>query len=420
MAAQSREVVCSRALVWTRVCKRNKAHVNLRGFTQLSNPTTSRGSSSQSRIYSNRIVLRQCIGGSFGPFKASTFHSSATSLQKDFYELLGVSRDSSQDEIKRAYYQLAKKYHPDRNKDDKKAATKFKEIGEAYEVLGNEQKRRQYDQLGRTGFGAQGGAGGPFGSDSSYEYRSSSYEYRGNMNPDDLFNELFRGSGFNVFSDFFGGGFSSATSQVVLRLSFLEAVRGCDKQINVQRVVGNRVTSESMAVSIPAGVDEGQTLKLSSQKGTVFVRIAVEVSDMFVRDGINVHSTAKISLSQAVLGGTVRTPGLYGPLDVKIPAGTASHHRLRLSNRGIQRLDGPGKGDHIVEIKINVPRRITQQQRDLLTSYAQTESNRNGTVNGLDGEAAQEEEPGFFDRLRNKFSNYCDDDDDKKSSTGMT
>jgi DnaJ-class molecular chaperone len=206
---------------------------------------------------------------------------------------------------------LAKEYHPDKNKDNKEAVAKFKEIGEAYEVLGNEQTRKQYDQLGRTGFGAQGGAGGPFGS-------GSSYEFRGNMNAEEIFNEFFRGSGFNMFSDFFGGGFSSSTPQVVLRLSFLEAVRGCDREVNIQRVVGNRMATERMTVSVPAGVDDGQTLKLSSGRQTVFVRIAVESDSTFERDGADVYSTARISFTQAVLGGTIRIPGLYGALDLKV------------------------------------------------------------------------------------------------------
>ncbi|RXG61862.1 Protein tumorous imaginal discs, mitochondrial [Armadillidium vulgare] len=370
---------------------------------------------------------------------SSWLHSSA-SKKKDYYQILGVSKNSSAKEIKKAYYNLAKKYHPDVNKNDPSAQAKFQEASEAYEVLSDDEKRRQYDTFGHTSeqIRREGGAGeSPFGS----------WSYQTNIDPEELFRKIFGDfKGFNMGEPDFADtryGFGAA-QEVHVNLTFSQAARGINKDININVVdtcpkcrgtrcelgtkavrcsycnasgmetistgpfvmrqtcryckgsgmyikfpchdchgTGQSVQKKNVTVPIPAGVEDGQTLRLSVGNKEVFVRVHVANSSYYRREGSDVHTDCTISLSQAVLGGATVIQGIYEDITLKIPPGTASHTRIRLANKGIKRVNSYGHGDHYVHIKIEVPKKLSKQQQTLFTSLAECETNTPGTIEGI-------------------------------------
>ncbi|KHJ42656.1 putative chaperone protein DnaJ [Trichuris suis] len=381
-----------------------------------------------------------------------TFHLSAFVLQakKDYYEVLGIPRNASQKDIKKAYYQLAKKYHPDVNKNDPQAAKKFQEVSEAYEILSDENKRQQYDH-----WEAAGAAGSAAGASAGGGHPGAQWQgFRPSMDPEELFRRIFgdlnmgkSGSGFSGwnFNDFAESqfGFDSA-QEVIMNLSFEEAAKGVTKNISVNVVdtcpkcngkktepgyktvscpycngsgmetfsqgpfimrqtcrrcfgtgqynktpclecegTGNTVQRRTVAVPVPAGIEDGQTLRIQVGKKEMFVTFKVSKSSTFRRDGADVHSDVTISLSQAVLGGTVRIKGVHEDVFLQIPPGTASHSRLRLAGKGLKKVNSYGYGDHYVHVKIQVPKKLTDRQRALLTAYAEMESDTPGTVKGV-------------------------------------
>ncbi|ORY06428.1 hypothetical protein K493DRAFT_310562 [Basidiobolus meristosporus CBS 931.73] len=362
----------------------------------------------------------------------SYFHSTAPAqeMKEDAYELLGVSRNASQSDIKKAYYKLAKKYHPDTNK-DKAAQEKFVKIQEAYEVLSDEQKRASYDQYGHAAFNgnAPPGAGGfPGGG------------FHG-FNADDIFSQMF-GGGFgrrsNPASQFTVGD----DIQVNLAIDFLEAVKGATKRITISPVsvcdpchgeglksgkqketckvcggtgqttysigigmiastcnscsgtgksippgsqcpscngVGRVKKPKTVNVNIPAGVDEGVKIRLSNEgdmpvtgKGTagdLYVRLRVKPSSIFRREGPNVFVDAKVPLHIAILGGNIRVPTLDGDVELKIPVGTQPEDVSILRNRGIKKLNRNAHGDQYVKLKVEIPRNVTPHQRELIEEF---------------------------------------------------
>ncbi|CAH8477111.1 unnamed protein product [Dicrocoelium dendriticum] len=373
-------------------------------------------------------------------------HSSYAS-KKDYYKILGVDRSASQAEIKKAYYQLAKKYHPDVNKDDKTAAQKFQEVSEAYEILGDENKRKQYNSFGAAGPSASSGFRGQ---------QQEGFEFHSQIDPEELFRRIFRDSEF-AFKEWTSGdrGFAETifgfnpTKEVSVNLTFEQAARGVNKEISVnmptncQRCGGSRaepgtgssicpncqgtgtenlntgpfllrsvcrrcqgsgsivrypcsecegkgkvIARQRVNIAIPAGVEDGQVLRVAvgdSRRETqeLFVQIRVDRSREFRRDGADVHSDITISLAQAALGGKIRVPGIYETMLVSIPPGSASHDRIRLPGKGISRVNGYGYGDHYLHIKVQPPRRLTELQRALLLAYAETEQDVTGTVEGV-------------------------------------
>uniref|UniRef100_V5GLP0 Putative lethal tumorous imaginal disc protein n=1 Tax=Ixodes ricinus TaxID=34613 RepID=V5GLP0_IXORI len=355
------------------------------------------------------------------------FHASSSLCRKDYYEVLGVSRNSNQKDIKKAYYQLAKKYHPDTNKGDPEAAKKFQEVSEAYEILSDDSKRQQYDQWGTTS-DFPGGAGAGAGSQGTWGPGG----FHSTIDPEELFRKIFGDLGSRTgFSDFdfsesqfgFGG-----AQEVILNLTFQQAARGVNKDVNVNvvdtcpRCQGSRSEPGSRAVRcpycngsgmetistgpfvmrstcrhchrfphahsaplpavpcqgrhraaedgdrcpLPAGVEDGQTVRMQVGKKELFVTFRVARSDYFRRDGPDVHTDAGITLSQAVLGGTVRVQGIYDDIMLKIPAGTSSHTKIRLANKGVKRLNSSGYGDHYVHIKIRIPQKMSDKQKALV------------------------------------------------------
>lgn len=367
----------------------------------------------------------------------------------EYYDRLGLSKDASQDEIKRAYRKLSKKYHPDINKEPG-AEEKYKEILEAYETLSDAQKRAAYDQYGpdgANGFGGQGSFGGFDG-----------------------------GAGFggfeDIFSSFFGGGATRNPNaprqgddlQYRVNLSFEEAVFGAEKEIHYNREVtcktcsgsgakpgtspvtcgrchghgvinvdtqtplgmmrrqvtcdvchgtgqeikdpcqtchgtGREKQSHTVSVKIPAGVETGQQIRLAGQGeagfnggpyGDLFVVINVNPSDKFTRDGSTIYYTLNISFVQAALGDTVEVPTVHGNVEMVIPAGTQTGKTFRLKGKGAPRLRGGSQGDQLVTVKIVTPTKLNDAQKEALLAFAKASG---------DEEVAPQKK-GFFNKVK--------------------
>jgi len=368
-----------------------------------------------------------------------SFQTSAINYKKDYYQLLGVQKTASASDIKKAYYQLAKKFHPDTNK-DKNSAEKFQEVQQAYEILSDDKKRSAYDQFGQTDFsGAGGGRGGqdPFGGGGPFQ----------GMNVDDIFKEFFGQQGASGAGGFSGFEQARATQNYILSISFMDSVLGVNKDIRVSMNTicgrcngrkaepgstlqtcpkcngsgeehvsagffnmrstcrrckgqgsiikdpckkcngkGTDLQNQTVTVPVPAGIEDGQTVRVPISYGEMFVTFKVAESKIFQRVGSDVHTDVSVSFAQAILGGTLTVPGLYGDVQIRIPPGTQSHQQLRLLSKGIARLNGYGKGDHYIQIKIHLPKYLTGKQRELIEEFAATDESIRGTVQGLNKE----------------------------------
>ncbi len=296
---------------------------------------------------------------------------------KDYYEILGVSRDATEDEIKRAYRRLALKYHPDRNPGNKEAEEKFKEINEAYAVLSDKEKRRQYDMYGAQRF---------------HERFSQEDIFRGfdigdllkdlGFTTEDIFSRIFgRGfggifgrevrPGYEVFTGVAPGRGADVTSR--LRLSFREAAFGGEKRISLRRPDGS---IDTLTVRIPAGIDTGKKIRIPGRgmpgigggpPGDLYLLVEVEKDPVFRREGDDVVVEREIRFTEAALGSIIEVPTPEGKtIRVKVPPGTKDGTRIRLKGYGIPHLKGTGRGDLYVEIRIKVPRSLTEEQRRLL------------------------------------------------------
>lgn len=356
--------------------------------------------------------------------------------KRDYYEVLGVSKTASQDEIKSAFRKLAKKYHPDINH-DADAPAKFKEAEEAYSVLSDDSKRKQYDQFGHAAFeqGA-GGAGGFSGADFS------------NFDFGDIFGDLFGNSGFGGFSGGSATNSRAAKGRDTLKhvhLTFDEAVFGCKKDINIDTIEecsecggkggsGERtcptchgtgtVTSEqrtmfgsfmtrtecpdchgkgvtyehtctschgkgrvkvnkTIEVKIPAGVDDGNQLRVpgkgeagvnGGRNGDLYLEFEVDEHDIFERDGLDIYLNLPITVSEATLGCKKEIPTLYGNVKLTIPAGTQPGDKQRLRDKGIADPNSYSKGNMYVVIKVVIPSKLSRDQKKLYEELADTEN----------------------------------------------
>ncbi|KAG7222539.1 hypothetical protein INR49_031654 [Caranx melampygus] len=383
------------------------------------------------------VTLRGLTGVRF-PHVTSchSFHTSSRSTNKqDFYEVLGVARSASQKDIKKAYYQLAKKYHPDTNPDDPEAKEKFAKLAEAYEVLSDEVKRKQYDTYGAAGFDP--GRAGP-GQQQYYRAGGAS------IDPEELFRKIFGeftgGMGFGDFNSMF-----EQRPEFVMELTFAEAAKGANKELSVNiedacprchgkgsepgtkvsqchycngtgmesintgpfmmrstcrrcggkgsiittpcalcRGSGQTKRRQTVTVPVPAGVEDNQTVRMSVGTKEILLTFRVQRSPVFRRNGADIHSDVPVSIAQAILGARPQHRASTSP---SIPAGCQADQVIRLQGKGIRRMNSYSYGDHYVHIKIRVPKKLTRRQRSLMLSFAEEETDVQGTVNGVNPSA---------------------------------
>lgn len=372
--------------------------------------------------------------------------------KQDFYEVLGVSKGASDDEIKKAYRKLAKQYHPDMNPGDKKAEAKFKEVGEAYEILSDPQKRARYDQFGHAGVDPSYGAGaGGFG---------GGFE---DIDLGDLFGSFFGGFGGSTRTRNPNGPIRGRDIGLTLSLSFEEAALGCQKDISVPHLetcetcAGSgakkgtnpdvcptcggsgsiRATERTMlgtmqvqktcphcggkgkvikdpcpdcsgqgrvrkqrklTVTVPAGINHGQTFTLRGQgdaglnggpAGDANITVSVRPDPVFERDGYDIWCDIPLTFMQAALGDEITVPTLEGKVKYTIPEGTQPQTVFRLKGRGVPFINGRGKGDQFVRVTVEVPKSLNNKQRQALRDFEGTLSDRN-----------YEKRKSFFDRIK--------------------
>lgn len=293
-------------------------------------------------------------------------------MSRNLYDVLGVSKTASEAEIKSAYRKLARKYHPDLNKDDKNAADKFKEISNAYDIIGNAEKRKKYDnneidEDGKpTGFGAGfGGAGSGFNGYQSYGGNPFSGFKSGGFNGGAQggfdFSSIF---GDDIFSQFGGaqGGFRQRTApqrgsdvSYNMRVDFLDAAKGVEKQISLN--------GKNINVKIPAGMQSGQTMRLKGlgniglnggENGDVLITVNVNEHPYFKADGLNILLDLPISVKEAISGAKITVPTINGKVAVTVPAFSSSGEKLRLKGLGIK--SKTGQGDEIINLQIVLPK----------------------------------------------------------------
>lgn len=353
---------------------------------------------------------------------------------QDYYSILGVSRDATPEQIKKAYRTLALKYHPDRNPDDKAAEEKFKDVNNAYQVLSDPKKRAQYDQLGHEAFTHGGGFGGA------------------SVDPMDIFSQFFSGGGFGGFDlgDLFGGGGRRRSRNAATRgddllynleIDFEDAVFGVKKTITIphtescSRCHGNGAEpgtekracpkchgsgqqtisqgfftmsqpcrncrgtgfiidkpcrdchghgavdkEKKIEVRVPAGIDTGARLRVSGEgnagenggpSGDLYVAIGVRPHEIFRRDGLNIFCDVPITFATATLGGKVTVPTVTGPGEITIPAGTQNGTNFRLRGQGMPNINGGSRGDEYVRLLVQVPVNLSSEQKQKLQEFAQ-------------------------------------------------
>ena len=357
------------------------------------------------------------------------------STKRDYYDVLGVSKSADATEMKKAYRKLAMKYHPDKNPGDKEAEEKFKEINEAYEVLSDETKRRNYDQFGHEGVNGQGfGGAGGFGG-------------QGFGGFDDIFGD--------IFGDMFGGGFGGgrprrrgpergADMKQRINISFEEAAFGKKVQVKINRseeceecsgsgakpgtskktcptcngsgqvqsvqrtpfgnIASTRTCSscngegevidspctkchgkgsirktKTIEVDVPAGIDDGQMIKLSGQgelgtrggpRGDLYIEVNVDSHSLFTREGYDVYLEMPITFAQATLGDNIQVPTLDGKVEYEIPEGTQTGTVFRLKGKGIPKLRSNVRGDQYVKVTVEVPKKLNDKQKELVKQFA--------------------------------------------------
>lgn len=296
--------------------------------------------------------------------------------KEDYYKVLGVSKSASEAELKKAYRKLAMQYHPDKNPNDKEAESKFKQVSEAYDVLRDPKKRQMYDQFGHSDPRAQGGfsGGNPFqgsGFDKNFSGFGNFYEEKTTESFQDLFKEMFG----DMFSSRGPKKQAGADLRYTIHISFEESSLGCKKTISFMRRRGNKEESAKLEVSIPAGVKDGQRLKLSNEgdsglnggkNGDLYVVVQVRTHSLFKREGDDVYYDLPISYAQASLGTSIEVPTLTGSAQITIPPGTSSGKNLRLKGKGFQSLNKKNPGDMYIKVLIDVPKKISSKAKKLI------------------------------------------------------
>ncbi|MBN2331920.1 MAG: J domain-containing protein [Deltaproteobacteria bacterium] len=296
---------------------------------------------------------------------------------KDYYAVLGVDKKASEEEIKKAFRRLARKYHPDMNKDDAESEKKFKEINEAYEVLGDQQKRKEYDMYGATfqqpgGFHGHPGAG-DFGFDLNDLFggraggRSRTFT-PGGGDFSHVFSDLFGGSG--------GGGFQQGPHKghdisYEVEISFADAVHGTELVL--------QINNRKVTVRIPPGISNNGKLRVKGKgqpgihggpPGDLLLRVKVLPHEIFAMNGYNLHCQVKIPVTLAMLGGRVDVPTFDGKAVLSLPPGTQSGQKFRLQGKGVKKGKSGAHGDEIVEIEVQIPKKLTPEARKLVEQLA--------------------------------------------------
>ncbi|WP_029916074.1 DnaJ C-terminal domain-containing protein [Pelobacter seleniigenes] len=280
-------------------------------------------------------------------------------MAEDYYHTLGVARNAESAEIKKAYRKLAQKYHPDKNPGDKKAEDQFKKITEAYAVLSDPDKRRQYDQFGAAGF----------------QQRYSQEDIFRNINPGDIFGNGFNGE--DLFSQLFGGGRRSRRPvkgqdySMQISIPFRLAVQGGERRIDYH----SEGKVEQIKVRIPAGIESGSKLRVSGKGGAnpaggppgdLFLHIDIEPDPVFTRDGNDLLVRAEVPFSGVCLGTSIEVPTLDTPKRVKVPAGIQPGQKIRLRGYGVAAAGKRPAGDLYAVIEVSVPRKLSPEQKELL------------------------------------------------------
>lgn len=279
-------------------------------------------------------------------------------MSQDYYQTLGVSKNASEDEIKKAFRKLAQKYHPDKPTGDEK---KFKEINEAYSVLSNKQKRSQYDQFG-SGFSNTGGFGG---NAQGFDFSGFAQGFGGGQGVEFDLND--------VFNSFFGGGFGQRMRkgkdiQMDISISFKESAEGLKKKIKVQK---DSRDTEELEVIIPPGIENGEMLRVTGKgesikdgrPGDLYIRIRVESHKTLQKRGLHLITNLKIKLSDSLLGSTKKVETLYGDINVKIPEGIQHGEILKLKGKGIKTINGL-TGDLLINISIEMPSKLSKKAKE--------------------------------------------------------
>ncbi len=372
--------------------------------------------------------------------------------KRDFYEILGIDRKATKDEIKKAYRKIAIKYHPDKNPDNAEAEAKFKEAAEAYEILSNDEKRARYDQFGHAGMGA--GGGGYSG---------------GGMSMDDIFSQfgdIFGGGGGSPFDSFFGGGRSGggrrrkgSNLRIKLKLTLNEIAHGVEKKLKVKRMVvadgvtfknctscngsgqvkkvvntmlgqmvsastcptcqgsgkiidkrpsgvdgsGLKNSEEVVSIKIPAGVVDGMQLSMSGKgneppgggvPGDLLILIEEDEDKDLKRDGTNVIYDLYLNFPDAALGTSVEVPTIDGKVKVNVQAGTQSGKILRLRGKGIPDINGYGQGDQLIHVNVWTPKDLSPEEKVMLETLKNSPNFQ---------PAPGRDEKGFFHKMKDFF-----------------
>lgn len=367
--------------------------------------------------------------------------------KRDCYEVLGLSRDASDADIKKAYRRLAMRNHPDRNPDDHEAENRFKEISDAYEVLRDPQKRAAYDQFGHAGLGGAGagGAGGPggfgdifgdvfseiFGGGRQQSRRGADLRYNLKVSLEDAVNGItteLRIPTVEACDDCGGDGAAPGSEpvacdtcggvgQVRMQQGFFAIQQTCPHCRGRGTIISDpcrtcqgqgRVRGEKiLSVKVPPGVDTGDRIRLTGEgeagetgtaPGDLYVQIEVEPHPIFVRDGRDLHCKVPISLTTAALGGDLEVPTLHGRATLKVPSETQTGKIFRLRAKGVRSVHGGGAGDLYCEMMVETPVNLTRKQRELLQEL--DESLRSG------GERHNPQASGWLDRVKSFFEEH--------------
>lgn len=285
--------------------------------------------------------------------------------KQDYYEILGVSKNASDDEIKKAYRKLAIKYHPDKNQGDKSAEEKFKGVSEAYEVLSDKQKRARYDQFGHAGVGGNSSSGNPFSQGFNFNGQNFHFDFGGGGGLEDILGSFF-GFGGGPRRPARGQDFETQTI-----ISFEDAIFGTTKKIHIN--------DEEIKIKIPAGIDDGMAIRLSGKggpapkggtRGDLYVQVRVKPHKTLTREGSIILSEERISMVDAALGTEIDVLTVDGKITMKIPAGTQSGTPFKLSGHGVPTMRNEGeRGPHIVSVIVETPKNLSKKQREILQQF---------------------------------------------------